>query len=242
MRFDILTLFPHILDSYVNESILKRAQAKKLIIVKTHNIRDYATDKHHTTDDSPYGGGAGMVMKVEPIYRALHAIKALSHPTSPRLRGAGKSKANCRTILLAANGKFFTQRDVPRLGKYKRLVFICGRYEGVDERVKKFVDETISIGPYVLTGGELPAAIIIDAVARHIPGVLGNEESPKDESFSNLKSYQLQATSSLEYPQYTRPAVFVAAGKRYAVPKVLLSGDHNKIKDWRAQQRKVTRH
>ena len=223
MRFDILTLFPHILDSYFSESMLKRAQQKKLISIKTHNIRDYTTDKHHTTDDKPYGGGAGMVMKVEPIYRALQALKVKRQ----------KSKVNCRVILLAANGKPFTQNDAVQLAKYKRLVFVCGRYEGVDERVKKFVDETVSIGPYVLTGGELPTAVIVDAVARQVPGVLGNEESPKDESFFEAASNKPYAINSGEYPQYTRPEVFM----KIRVPKVLLSGNHKKIQEWRKKNR-----
>lgn len=239
MRFEILTIFPNILDSYFNESILKRAQAKKLISIKTHNIRDYATDKHCTTDDKPYGGGAGMVMKVESIYRVLRALK-LKFP-NPNVKSNPKSKISkskaTKIILLAANGKPFTQRDAMRLAKYKRLAFVCGRYEGVDERVKKFVDETISIGPYVLTGGELPAAIIIDAVARQISGVLGNEESPKDESFNEAISHKPDDVSSGEYPQYTRPEIFM----KMRVPKVLLSGDHKKIQAWRESKRiKIT--
>ena len=224
MHFDVLTLFPHILDSYFSESMLKRAQAKKLIEIRTYNIRDYTTDKHHTTDDTPYGGGAGMVMKVEPIYRALKALNVKVQSSNAKSRSklkVKKSKAT-RVILLAASGTPFTHGDAVRLAKCKRIVFICGRYEGVDERVKKFVDETISIGPYVLTGGELPAAIIVDAVSRHIPGVLGNKESAKDESFSD--------GASLEHPHYTKPEVF----QKMRVPKVLLSGNHKKINEWRS--------
>jgi tRNA (guanine37-N1)-methyltransferase len=227
-RFDILTIFPRSLDSYFNESIAKRARAERLVTVQTHDIRDYAADKHRTTDDKPYGGGAGMVMKVEPIYRALRALRAISHKAVSRKAGsksARRAAYSCRTILLAANGKQFTQRDAVRLARYRRLVFVCGRYEGVDERVKEFVDETVSVGPYVLTGGELPAATIIDAVIRHVPGVLGNEASSRDESFADGVAG--------EYPHYTRPESF--RGQR--VPAVLLSGDHAAIARWRASKR-----
>jgi tRNA (guanine37-N1)-methyltransferase len=199
-----------------------------LLEVRVRNLRDYTQDRHQVADDAPYGGGAGMVMKVEPIYRALRALRALK--VNPQ-NAKGKSEAQGakattrRTILLAANGKQFTQRDAARLAKCKRLVLVCGRYEGVDERVKRYVDETISVGPYVLTGGELPAATIVDAVARHIPGVLGNEASPRDESFTD--------DVSGEYPQFTRPEAF----RKQRVPAVLLSGDHAAIRRWRAGKR-----
>lgn len=212
MKIDILTIFPEILDSYLNESILKRAQQKKLVTFNVCNIRDFAKDKHKTTDDKPYGGGPGMVMKIEPLYNTLKSIK--------------KKKKN-RIILLSAKGKTFNQKHAKRLSKYDQLIFICGRYEGVDERVSKnLADEELSIGDYILTGGELPAMVIADSVTRLIPGVLGKEESLKEESFSK-EGY-------LEYPQYTRPEEF----NKWRVPKILLSGDHKKIEEWRKKQMK----
>ena len=213
MRFDIITIFPDILNSYAEESILGRAQKKGLIEINFHDLRDYATDKHRTTDDAPFGGGPGMVMMVSPVYRAV---------TSLRVVGRGS-----RVILLSPQGKKFDQKMAKRLSKYDQLVFICGRYEGVDERVKKYVaDEEISIGDYVLSGGELPAMVIIEAVSRLIPGVLGNKESLESESHTNV--------GDLDFPQYTRPAEFITNdGKKLKVPEILLSGDHAKIKKWR---------
>ena len=225
-RFDLITIFPHSLDSYFGTSILKRAQEKKLIKIQTHDLRKWTRDKHHKTDDKPYGGGAGMVMLIEPILRALGVLKAQNKES--RIKNKGRKT---RTILLAANGKQFTQRDAQQLAKYDRLVFICGRYEGVDARVEKFVDEKLSVGPYVVTGGELPAAIIIDAVARLIPGVVGKQESVANESHT--------AEGYLEHNHYTRPEVLVWKGKKYRVPKVLLEGHHKKIQDWRAGKAKV---
>jgi len=242
-HFDIISIFPRALDSYFNESILKRAQEKKLIKISTHDLRKYTTDKHHKVDDRVYGGGAGMVMKVEPIYRALKAL--LRH--SPL---ATRHSQKVRTILLAANGKMFTQKDAVRLSKYDRLVFICGRYEGVDARVEKFIDEKISIGAYVLTGGELPAAIIIDAVSRNIPRVVGKEESVQNESYSqavrkagrkNLMTLSLHdSLPYLEHDHYTRPEVFEVGKKKFSVPKVLLSGNHKSIVEWRKKSSKET--
>lgn len=222
-RFDIITIFPEILTSYFSESILGRAQKNKLIKIKAHNLRDYTSDKHRKVDDKPYGGGAGMVMMAEPIIKALKKINAF------------KSDKKTRTILLAANGKQFKQVDAKRLSKYDRLVFICGRYEGVDARVEKFVNEKISIGPYVVTGGELPAAIVIDAVSRMVPGVVGKEESIQNESFSSTSSESrgLSNEKYLEHPHYTRPPKLMINGKSYNVPKVLLQGNHRLINDWR---------
>lgn len=209
--FDILTIFPKSFDAYLNESILKRAQKNKLIKIKIHDIRKQTTDKHRTVDDKPYGGGAGMIMKVEPIYKTIKKLKIKNQ----------KSKI----ILLSAKGKLFNQKEARRLAKYERLILICGRYEGVDERVaKNIADEEISIGNYVLTGGELPAMVIIDAVSRLKPKVLGNADSLNEESFSS--------PDNLEYPQYTRPENF----KGIKTPKVLLSGNHQKIKNWRQKQ------
>jgi tRNA (guanine37-N1)-methyltransferase len=225
MKFNILTIFPEMFTSYLNESILGRAQKNKLIKFNILNIRDFTTDKHRKTDDSPFGGGPGMVMKVEPIFNALGTLK----------------KSKTRIILLSAKGKTFDATEAKRLSKYKNLTFICGRYEGVDERVAKYLaDEEMSIGNYVLTGGELPAMVIVDAVSRFIPGVLGKAESLAEESFSfeDAKSYKLKAKSSHEYPQYTRPEIFSPKkGVKWAVPKILLSGDHKKIEEWRKKQR-----
>ncbi len=234
-RFEIISIFPKSLDSYFNASILARAQKKKLISIKTYDLRKWSTDKHHKVDDKPYGGGAGMVMKVEPVYKALKALKALKPKfLIPNVKSTTGIKdyesriKKTRVILLAANGKQFTQFDAKRLAKYERLVFICGRYEGVDARVEKFVHEKVSIGPYVVTGGEMPAAIVIDAVARMIPGVVGKEESIQNESFSDGEN--------LEHPHYTRPEIFKVGTKVYKVPRVLLTGNHKIIGDWRFRQ------
>ncbi|KKT27634.1 MAG: tRNA (guanine-N(1)-)-methyltransferase [Parcubacteria group bacterium GW2011_GWF1_43_9] len=241
-HFDIISIFPNSLDSYFGTSILKRAQDKKLIKIQSHDLRKWTRDKHHKTDDKLYGGGAGMVMLAEPILRALSTFKALNKES--RIKNKGKdarglkfqirnSKFKIRTILLAANGKQFKQKDAERLVKYDRLVFVCGRYEGVDARVEKFIDEKISVGPYVVTGGELPAAIIIDAVSRLIPGVVGKQESVANESHT--------AEGYLEHNHYTRPEVLVWKGKKYRVPKVLLEGHHKNIASWRAKTSKKPR-
>ncbi|MBI5037411.1 MAG: tRNA (guanosine(37)-N1)-methyltransferase TrmD [Candidatus Kerfeldbacteria bacterium] len=206
-RFDLLTIFPDIFDSYLGASILKRAQSKKLIEVHVHDIRKFATDKHHTTDDRPYGGGPGMVMKVEPIFRCLKSIRR---------------KRKSRIILLSAKGKTFDQAAAKNYAKkYDQLILIAGHYEGVDERIMKYVDEEVSIGNYILTGGELPSLNIVDAVSRLLPGVLGDDTSSHDESFSS-PNYR-------EYPHYTRPEVFRGA----RVPRELRSGNHRVIEEWR---------
>lgn len=210
MRFDILTIFPDVFSPYLGESIMKRAVRKKKVSFYTHDLRAFTTDKHRTVDDRPYGGGVGMVMKVEPIYKALKAVP---------------EKGRHRVLLMSAKGKTFTQAKAHELTSYKQLIFICPRYEGVDERVLDYVDEEISIGNYVLTGGELPAMVVIDAVTRLLPGVLGKDKSSIDESHSE--------PGVLEYPQYTRPEVF----KSKRVPKVLLSGNHKGIVMWKKNQR-----
>lgn len=215
MKFDIITIFPDIFDSYFSESIVNRAQKAKIIGVNIHNLRDYTEDKHKTVDDTPYGGGAGMVMKIEPIWKVIQNIK---------------NSKNTRIILFSAKGKKYTQEDARRLSKYENLILICGRYEGVDERVaENLVDEEISIGDYVLTGGEIPAMVLVDSVSRLLPGVLGNPESLNEESFS------LEKNINLEYPQYTKPEDFMG----WKVPEVLLSGNHKKIEEWR---KKHSRH
>jgi tRNA (guanine37-N1)-methyltransferase len=223
MTFHIITIFPDIFNSYFNESIIKRAQEKKAINIKIHNLRNWTTDKHKTVDDTPYGGGAGMVIKVEPIYKALKSIVRTSRDLSIKKK----------VILLSAKGKKWNQPLAKKYAKLDNVILICGRYEGIDERVKKFVDEEISIGDYVLTGGEIPVMIIIDSITRLLPGVLGNAASAKDESHST--------PGLLEYPQYTRPEIFKVQGKKYQVPKILLSGNHQKIKEWRRKKSKTVK-
>ena len=225
--FHIITIFPKIFDSYFSESIIKRARENNLFEIKVYNLRDYAKDKHKTVDDTPYGGGAGMVMKVEPIYNCLQVIKFQISNFKFQKKAQVQSRNNekTRTILFSAKGEKYTQTDAKRLAKCENLILICGRYEGVDERVIKYLaDEEISIGDYVLTGGELPAMVLVDSVARLIPNVLGNIASLKDESFFK-KGY-------LEYPQYTKPENF----KGWRVPKILLSGNHKEIEKWKSQK------
>ena len=215
LNFTVITIFPEMFASPLGHSILKKAQEKGLISVRTVDLRDYATDRHRTTDDSPYGGGQGMVMKPEPLVAAIE--------------DARKTLANPRVVLLAPQGRLFTQEQAARLAQEKELVLICGRYEGIDERVKGFVDEELSIGDYTLSGGEPAAVVVIDAVTRLIPGVLGNVKSSQEESF---------ADGLLEYPHYTRPEEF----RGMKVPEILLSGDHDKVRSWRRQMSlKVTR-
>ncbi len=211
MRFDLLTIFPKMFDAYLSESIIKRAQRKKMVSFHFHDLRNFTTDKHRSVDDRPYGGGPGMVMKAAPVVAALSALP---------------KKKQKRILLMSAKGKTFTQSDAKRLTKYKQVVIICPRYEGIDERVLNYVDEEVSIGNYVLTGGELPAMIVADAVTRLLPGVLGKDESSVDESHSE--------PGVLEYPQYTRPEVF----RKKRVPKELLSGNHKDIANWRAGKKK----
>jgi tRNA (guanine37-N1)-methyltransferase len=234
LRFEIITIFPEAFSSYFSQSILKRAQEKKLIRINIYNLRDFAKDKHKTVDDRPYGGGAGMILKVEPIFRAVCHILKKSKNIKEKER---------KIILLSAKGKEFNQEMAQKFSRLKQIILICGHYEGVDERVRKYIaDETISIGKYVLTGGELPAMVVIDAVGRLIPGVI-KKESLEEESFSKGLGY-------LEYPQYTRPAILdpkkivkslpekFARTKNWRVPKVLLSGDHQKIREWREKHQR----
>lgn len=216
MKFDIITIFPKILDSYFAESILKRAQARNLISIKAHNLRDFTLDKHHKVDDTPYGGGPGMVFKVEPIAKAVESIK--------RQAISKKKKTKSRVILFSLRGKKFDSEAAKRLSKYDQLILICGRYEGVDERVAEYIaDEEISIGDFVLSGGELAAGVLVDAVSRFIPGVLG-----KFESLEEIKgSYQV----------YIKPEIVKIFGKKRKVPDVLLSGNHKKIDEWREDKK-----
>lgn len=210
MRFDLFTLFPAICAAYAQESILKRAQEAALLQIHIHNIRDYATDKHHVTDDVPYGGGGGMVMKPEPVFAAVEAVLAADRTTP--------------VILLTPQGRVFNQRVAQELTRHPRLALVCGRYEGFDERIRQHLaTDEISLGDYVLTGGELPALSIIDAVARLIPGVLGDPTGAADDS---------HASGLLEYPHYTRPPEF----RGWAVPEMLMGGDHGKIARWRRNE------
>lgn len=212
MRFDILTLFPEQIESVLGESIIGRARKAQIISVFTHNIRDYTTNKHKKVDDAPYGGGKGMLMATQPICDCFDAVKAM--------QGEGKTKV----IYMSPRGRIFNHSIAKELSEYDNLTILCGHYEGIDQRViDEIVDEEISIGDYVLTGGELPACIVVDAVSRLIDGVLSDEICHEDESI---------ASGLLEYPQYTRPPVF--RGKE--VPEVLLSGHHQNIDAWRLER------
>lgn len=244
MIFHIITIFPEIFDSYFNESIIKRAREKKLVKINVHNLRDWTKDKHKTVDDSPYGGGAGMVLKVEPICAAARQIKSPAFVSAGTMAGKQKLKVKSKrkVILLSAKGKKFDQKMARKFSELDEMILICGRYEGVDERVAKYVaDDEISIGDYVLTGGELPAMIMVDAISRLIPGVIA-EDSLREESFSfkksKLKIKNLKLKISKEYPHYTRPENVIIDGKKRKVPKVLLSGNHKKIEEWREKHTK----
>jgi len=218
LRFEVFTLFPEVFEPYLQSSILQRARQRGLVEVNLYNIRDWTTDRHHITDDEPYGGGGGMVMKPEPIFAAVESV--LGSPPA------------CPLILLTPQGRTFTQSvahqlafgDEPAPDQTRRLALLCGRYEGVDERVRQhLVSDQISIGDYVITGGELAALVVIDATARWIPGVLGDPDGALDDS---------HASGLLEYPHYTRPPEF----RGWSVPEILLSGDHGRIARWRREQ------
>lgn len=223
MRFDIITLFPEVFEPYLSTSILGRARSAEHVVFSVHALRDFALDKHRVVDDTPYGGGPGMVLKVEPIDRALAAIGG-------RERG---DTGRTRTVVLSARGEQFTQQKAQEYAALDQLILICGRYEGIDQRVvDHLADEELSIGPYVLAGGEAAAMVVVEAVTRLIPGVLGNPASLSEESFAT--TYNPQPTTSLEYPQYTKPATY----KGWTVPDILLSGDHAAIRRWRLEQGK----
>lgn len=228
MRFDIITVFPKIFDSYFSESILKRARERKLVDIHIHDLRAFATDKHRKVDDRPYGGGAGMVLMVEPVLKAVDRITK------------GKKNNRQKIVIFSAKGKLFNQKIAYQwVKKYDQLVFVSGRYEGIDERVKTVLHaEEISIGQYVLTDGDVVAMVVVSAVARLIPGVI-KLESLQEESHWNLllkKEAQTPTGNGLEYPHYTRPETFEYKQKKYRVPNVLLSGDHKKIDEWRVLQ------
>ncbi|MFC1931837.1 tRNA (guanosine(37)-N1)-methyltransferase TrmD [Chloroflexota bacterium] len=216
MRIDVLTLFPQMFEAPFSFGIFKRAIDNGLVSINLYNIRDFTHDKHHTADDSPYGGGPGMVLKPEPIFEAVEAIKSEVH--------AEERNDKTAIILLTPQGRLFSQPVALELSRCSHLILICGHYEGIDERIREhLVTDEVSIGDYVLTGGELPAMVVIDAVVRLLPGVLGSEESPLDESHTN---------GLLEYPQYTRPE----SHQGWSVPEVLLSGNHAQIATWRREQ------
>lgn len=218
MEFDVFTLLPDVFPPYLESSILQRARQRGLIEVRLHNIRDWAADKHHVTDDEPYGGGGGMVMKVEPVFTAIESVLG----PFDKLRAA--PAAGCPVILLTPQGRVFNQKIAMELAQQPRIALLCGRYEGIDERIRQhLVTDEISIGDYVLTGGELPALILVDAITRLLPGVLGDPDGPFDDS---------HATGLLEYPHYTRPPEY----RGWSVPEILLSGDHAKIARWRREQ------
>jgi len=210
MIFDVLTIFPGIFNSPLAESLLKKAQDRGLIEIRVRNLRDFAEDRHRTTDDYPYGGGAGMVMKPEPVIRAVEALKA--------------QDPDAKSVLLTPQGERFHQKMARSMSEHSHYILICGRYEGLDERVRvAAVDREISIGDYVLMGGEIPALVFIEAVSRYLPGFLGSGQSVEEDSFSR---------GLLEYPQYTRPPVF----EDMAVPEILLSGNHAEIERWRRKE------
>ena|SRR3989338_4628414 len=220
MQIDVVTIFPGMFEPVLGESIIKRAREKEIITINIIDLRSFSKDKHRKVDDKPFGGGPGMVMNAEPFFEAVNYLKSRR----------GEEEIKSRVILLSPKGKTFNHRLAKRLSRYEHMILLCGHYEGIDERIRRYlVDMELSIGDFVLTGGELAAMVIIDAVARYLPGVLGNKESSCDESFTD---------NLLEYPQYTRPADY----KGMKVPEVLLSGDHKKITAWRTRQAlKVTK-
>jgi tRNA (guanine37-N1)-methyltransferase len=221
MQFEVFTLLPEVFPSYLETSIIKRARERGLIDVRVHNIRDYAHDKHHMTDDTPYGGGGGMVMKPEPVFEAIETVLGLN--TDPASRQP-EPASNIPIILLTPQGRVFNQSIAQELSQHPQIVLLCGRYEGIDERIREhLVTDEISIGDYVLTGGELPALILIDAISRFLPDVLGDPTGALDDS---------HAMGLLEYPHYTRPPEF----RGWKIPDVLLSGAHAKIDKWRREQ------
>lgn len=215
MKFQAISIYPNMFDSYLNEGILKRAIDNQIIFFKAHNLRDWSTDNYKSVDDTPYGGGAGMLMKIEILHNALEAVKE-KYKTEPVKR---------KIVLMSAAGKTWNQTLAKEYSQLDEVIFICGRFEGVDARIAHFIDEEVSIGDYVLTGGELPAMIIMDSITRLIPGSLGNNESSLDESHSE--------EGVLEYPQYTKPSTFEVNGQEYQVPEVLTNGNHAEIAKWR---------
>lgn len=234
MKFDIITLFPNMFSGPFSESMMKRAIEKKAIEINLHNLRDWAIDDYGSVDDKPFGGGVGMLIRPEPVFNALESIKNPSVSTSSTSPLKEREKSKTRIIMMSARGKRFTQEKAEEYAKLDGLIILCGHYEGFDQRVSDYmIDEEISIGDYVLTGGEIPAMVIIDSVVRLIPGVLGKDESSQIESFSEIE-INGEKIRTTEYPQYTRPREFMG----HTVPEVLLSGDPKKIKEWQENQTK----
>ena len=233
IQFDIITIFPQIFDSFLKESFIKKAQDKRLIKIRVHNLRKWTKDKHKTVDDRPFGGGLGMVLKIEPIYRCAQQVLSKRYKILDKKSKAHHLKPKTSIILFTPRGKKFNQQIAYKLSKLNQIIMICGRYEGVDERVAKYIaDMELSVGDYDLMGGELPAMIIIETISRLIPGVLGKPQLLK-ERITKEKGF-------IEYPQYTRPEIFESKREtRWKVPKVLLSGNHQKIEEWRKKRQKV---
>ncbi len=223
MKFHIVTIFPAMFDSYLGESLFKRAEKNKIVSARAYDLRDFTKERHRKVDDRPFGGGPGMVLQIAPIYAAVNSVLKAINRRPP----AAHRKRKVRTILFSARGKKFDAKTARRLSKYDDLILVCGRYEGVDERVAEHIaDEEISIGDYVLSGGELPALVLMESVSRFLPGFLGKEESLEEVNGS--------------FPTYSRPEVFILKkGKHWTVPQVLLSGDHKKIAEWRKKQGKT---
>ncbi len=220
MQFDIITIFPEIIDSFFESSLIAKAQKKGVIKLKAHNLRDFTKDKHKTVDDKPFGGGRGMVMRDDVISKAVTKLKK------------GSKKGRTKVILFSPRGKKFNQKMATEFSKLDQIIMICGRYEGIDERVAKYVvDQDISIGDYVLMGGELPALVVVEATARLIDGVIGKTEE--------VKNRITKSKGFVEYPQYTRPEEVEIAGKKRKAPKVLLSGNHKNINEWREKHSKI---
>lgn len=231
LTFEIITIFPDIFQSYFQESILKRALQNQKITIKIHNLRDYTTNKHRKVDDNPYGGGAGMILQLEPIYNALVAIMGKENLV---YKNKSNTKKDTKVILFSAKGERYKQTKAQEFTQLQRIIFICGRYEGVDERVSQFlVDEEVSVGDFILTGGEIPAMLVIDSVTRLLDGVLGNNQSILEESHSKH--------NLLEYPQYTKPDIFSPdKNTQWEVPEILLSGHHQNIEKWRQDNTKLS--
>ena len=233
-KFEIITIFPELFADYTKIGIIARAQKNKAISIRAHDLRSVTKDPHQTVDDRPYGGGAGMVLKPDILQKAIKKVAGRSRMAKAGKYAGAKSATKQRLILLTPQGQKFDQAAAKRLAKYDKLIFICGRYEGFDERVRSMVDEQFSIGDYVLMGGELPALVMIETIARFVPGVVGKMQSTVDETFGDASKRGLK--SLLEYPQYTRPEVLKVGKRNMRVPKVLLSGNHKAIEDWRFEQ------
>ena len=236
MRFDLVTIFPEFFAGPLQHGIVRRAQETGLISVNVQDLREFTKDKHRTVDDRPFGGGEGMVLKPEPLFQAVEKLLGRSVGDAGSAGGAGSGDSDTAIVLMSAAGKLFWQETARRYAKLSRVIFICGRYEGVDERVAEHLaTEEVSVGDFVLSGGELPAVMILDAVTRLLPGALGNEDSSVNESFAEMSVAEIEANSTsrvkalLDFPHYTRPAEF----RGWSVPEVLIGGNHAEVAKWR---------